>query len=88
MTVNDVGDSWSIALVNRHPTEKVSCSLLVEWKVLDGNYGATILRGDSADSYNDVEQPDRVTPEEVSVTCEEGVVELQPHSLTILRVIN
>lgn len=88
VTVNDVGDSWSIALVNRHPTEKVSCSLVVEGKVLDGNYGATILRGDSADSYNDAEQPDRVTPEEVSVTCEGGVVALQPHSLTILRVIN
>ena len=84
-TVNESGKSWSIALVNRHPSESVECTVRMGDKPLNGTYKATILAGDSPDSYNDIEHPDRVAPKEMELTFTQGVANLPPHSLTILK---
>jgi alpha-L-arabinofuranosidase len=61
-TVDGSGKQWSIALVNRHPSEDVSCTVTMKDRSLEGAYKATILAGDSTDAYNDIKSPDRVAP--------------------------
>ena len=85
-TVDERGDRWAIALLNRHPSENVSCTVQMENALLEGAYNATVLAGDSTDAYNDREHPDRVVPERVKQTFSEGMTSLPPHSLTILEV--
>lgn len=85
-TVNESGRQWAIALVNRHPSESVGCNVKLGARPLDGTFKATVLTGESADSYNDVEHPDRVVPKEVGMIFKDGVVNLSPHSLTIIQV--
>jgi len=82
-TVDETGTNWSLALVNRHPSNEVACTVKMKDSLLDGDYGATVLAGDSPDAYNDVVRPNRVVPEKRSLSFKNGVVKLPPHSLTI-----
>ncbi len=76
-TVDESGKNWSIAIVNRHPSQEVACTVKMKDTPLVGRYDATILAGDSPDAFNDVEHPNRVVPErtaahisrKVSSTC-------------------
>lgn len=77
---------WSIALVNRHPSESVTCTLMMKETLLNGRYKATILTGETPDAYNDIEHPDRVIPQEVELTFQNGVTSLPPHSLVIVAI--
>ena len=45
-----------------------------------------MLEGDSAEAFNDIEHPNRVAPQKRTLTSDHGVVELPPHSLTILKI--
>jgi hypothetical protein len=54
--------------------------------LLDGEYAAVILAGDSADAFNDIGHPDRVTPQKTMLTFTRGRVNLPPPSLTIVKV--
>ena len=85
-TVDESGKTWSIALVNRHPSKNVACTMKMKDTLLEGAYPATILTGDSPDAYNDIEHPDRVVPKKMQLTFKDGVVDLPPHSLTIVTV--
>jgi alpha-N-arabinofuranosidase len=85
-TVDESGSRWAIALVNRHPSDSVACTLKMGKMPLDGIYSAMVLTGDSPDAYNDIEHPNRVAPKEVELTFNDGVVSLTPHSLTIVHV--
>jgi alpha-N-arabinofuranosidase len=76
----------AIALVNRHPSKIVACTVKMKDALIDGRYEATILAGDSPEAFNDVEHPNRVVPERTQLTFEKGVVKLPPHSLAIVRV--
>jgi alpha-N-arabinofuranosidase len=85
-TVDESGRQWAIALVNRHPSDKVACTVRTGDELLDGKYKATVLTGDSPDAYNDIEHPNRVAPAEVELTFRKGTANLPPHSLTIVHV--
>ena len=85
-TVDESGNTWVIALVNRHPSKHVACTVKMKDGFLEGTYEATILTGDSPDAYNDVQHPNRVVPDMTHLTFERGVVRLPPHSLTIIRI--
>ena len=85
-TVDKSGKNWSIALVNRHPSDSVACTVKMKDVLLDGEYDATIITGDSPDSYNDIEHPNRVTPKKTKLTFRKGVANLPAHSLTIITV--
>ena len=85
-TVSASGKNWAIALVNRHPEKEVACTVKMKDMLLEGNYEAMVLAGDSPDSYNDIENPNRVVPEKTKLIFAEGVVNLPPHSLTIVKV--
>jgi alpha-N-arabinofuranosidase len=85
-TVDALGKEWAIALVNRHPTESVNCTVIMGKEPLTGTYKATVLTGDSPDAYNDIEHPNRVAPRTVDLTFQDGIVDLLPHSLTIVHV--
>ncbi|HUX17374.1 MAG TPA: alpha-L-arabinofuranosidase C-terminal domain-containing protein, partial [Phycisphaerae bacterium] len=85
-TVDESGKRWSIALVNPHPAQAAACTVRMKDVPLEGEYDATVLAGDSPEAYNDVEHPDRVVPEKTRLTFTQGVVNLPPHSLTIVKV--
>jgi alpha-N-arabinofuranosidase len=85
-TVDDSGGTWSIALVNRHPSKIVACTVKMEGVPIDGRHEATVLGGESPDSYNDVENPNRVTPRKTQLDFKDGTVSLPPHSLTIVSL--
>jgi len=85
-TVDESGKHWAIALVNRHPSASVACTLKMGNRLLNGKYKATILAGESPDSYNDIEHPNRVAPQKVELIFRKGVAALPPHSLTIAHV--
>jgi len=85
-TVDESGKTWSIALVNRHPEKAVACTVKIKDTLLDGQFEATILSGDSPDAFNDIDHPDRVVPEKTKLVFKNGKVNLPPHSLSIVRV--
>jgi alpha-N-arabinofuranosidase len=85
-TVNKSGNSWAIALMNRHPSKNVACTVNMSDTPLDGAHTATVLTGESPDAFNDIEHPNRVAPKKVQVMFNNGVVDLPPHSLTIVFV--
>jgi len=85
-TTDASGKRWAIALVNRQPSETVACTVKLGDRSLDGTFDATILAGDSPEAFNDVERPNRVVPEKTQLKFNQGVVNLPPHSLTIIRI--
>lgn len=85
-TVDDSGKNWAIALVNRHPDKEVTFTIKMKDRLPNGQYAATVLAGDSPDSFNDIEHPNRVTPQKTTLTFTKGVVNVPPHSLTIVKV--
>ncbi len=84
-TVDESGLRWSIALVNRHPDKPVACTVHLKDKVLDGTFAAVVLESDSPEAYNDIANPDRVAPKKKKLKVKDGLIELPPHSLTILK---
>lgn len=85
-TVDEKGKNWAISLVNRHPSKSVDFKVKMGGKSLNGTYKATILTGESPESYNDIENPNRVEPKEVELTFKNGVISLPPHSLMIVHI--
>ncbi len=85
-TVDKKGENWAISLVNRHPSENLECKISMGDKLLNGIYKATILTGETTDSYNDIENPNRVEPKDLELKFKNGVVNLPPHSLTIVHI--
>ena len=65
---------------------ELACTVKMKDRVLDGNYAALVLSGDSPDAYNDIDHPKRVVPVKTQVTFSKGVVTLPPHSLAIIKV--
>ena len=80
------GRNWAIAMVNRHSSETVACTVKLGDRSLDGTFDATILAGDSPEAFNDEEHPTRVVPERRKLTFTKGVADLPPHSLAIVHV--
>lgn len=85
-TTDKTRSRWAIALVNRHPSKPAACTVKLGRALLDGTYQATILAGDSPEAYNDVDKPNRVTPEKTTLTFTRGVVHLPAHSLAIVGI--
>jgi alpha-N-arabinofuranosidase len=83
-TVDQKGNHWAIALLNRHPSQGVCCSVRMEHALLEGAHNATVLAADCADASNDRRHPDRVIPQRVKQTFRKGMTRLPPHSLTIV----
>ncbi len=84
-TVDKSGKQWAVAIVNRHPSQEVGCTLKMDDSLVDGTYRATVLTGDSPDAYNDREQPNRVAPRKTTLTFTKGITDLPPHSLVIVH---
>jgi alpha-N-arabinofuranosidase len=85
-TVDEKHSIWSIALVNRHPSQKAECEIQLKGILLDGTFDASVLAGDSPEAYNDIENPQRVVPESKQLMFKKNVVKLAPHSLTIVKI--
>ncbi|MEE3327523.1 MAG: alpha-L-arabinofuranosidase C-terminal domain-containing protein [Myxococcota bacterium] len=87
-TVDESGKKWAVAIMNRHPSEDVACTLKIAQLPINGTYKATVLTGESPDSYNDIGHPHRVVPRETELTFKKGAVRLPPHSLVIVDVLS
>jgi alpha-N-arabinofuranosidase len=85
-TVDDSGKNWAIALINRHPSDPVWYTLKIGDTLLDGEYDSMVLASDSVDFYNDIEHPNRIAPEKITMIFKNGLSGLLPHSLTIINV--
>ena len=85
-TVDETGERWAVALMNRHPSEAARCTIELGPRPIDGTYQATLLTGDSPDAFNDIEHPRRVVPRAVELVFEDGTVSLPPHSLVIVEI--
>jgi alpha-N-arabinofuranosidase len=85
-TVDKDGGKWAIAMINRHPNKKLKCSLKMNDLTLDGTYECVVLKGESCDAYNDVDNPNRVIPVKTYMTLDMGSTELPACSLTILLI--
>jgi alpha-N-arabinofuranosidase len=86
-TCDEAMKQWSLVLANRHPDTPERCRVLVAGQELQGLHKVTLLSGDSADAYNDLAAPDRVTPSQAELIFERGEVELPPHSVTVIQTI-
>jgi alpha-N-arabinofuranosidase len=86
VTCDDAWKSLCLAMVNRHPEREVSCSLRISGTPVDGTYSAMMLTGDSPDAYNDIPQPNRVTPTKVSLRFSRGTTMVPPHSVVLCRI--
>jgi len=84
-TVNESGDQWAIALVNRHPSKEVTCTIRLGSVALDGRYEVAVLGADSPEAYNDIDSPDRVKPLQKRISIQGGALLLPPHSLSIVQ---
>jgi alpha-N-arabinofuranosidase len=85
-TVDESGKQWAIALVNRHPAKPVACTVRMKDRLLDGEYAALVLDGDSPEAFNDIGNPNRVTPRKTTLVFSKGAASLPPHSLIIVKV--
>ncbi|MEC9093194.1 MAG: alpha-L-arabinofuranosidase C-terminal domain-containing protein [Planctomycetota bacterium] len=83
-TVDESGNKWAVAMMNRHPSKKVNCTLKMAESLVDGSYRATVLTGQSPDAYNAIGHPNRVTPKKMMLTFKNGITSLPPHSLVIV----
>ena len=85
-TVDESGRNWALVLVNRHPSEPATCTVRMKNAALEGDRPAVVLKGGSPDDFNDAEHPDRVVPENITLTFTHGATVLPPHSLTVVKV--
>ena len=84
-TVDVSEQEYSVAMMNRHPSEAVTCTLQMGSQPVDGTYRATVLTGPSQDAYNDIQHPERVAPQKITLTFKKGKTILPPHSLVIVQ---
>ncbi len=84
-TCGDDRKKFSMALVNRHPERPLDCKLAFSGSLSFGHASLTVLAGDSPDAYNDVDHPRRVIPEKRQWTVRNDVIQLPPHSVSVLR---
>lgn len=80
------GRHWVVSLANRDPGHTAACTLDLGGEVPDGRYRGVILQGDCADAYNDIDNPDRVKPQEMKFRIKGGKILLPPHSLIFLNI--
>ncbi len=85
-TCDDGRKTWRLALVNRHASATVNAAVLFDGAAAMGTCRATVLAGEAAEAFNDVERPDRVVPRKVELAFRDGAVALPPHSVTILEM--
>lgn len=86
VTCNAKLSQLSLVLVNRHPDAMLRCRLNLGQSICDQTLPATVLSGQNPDSYNDIDQPDRVAPVPRELAIKDGAVELLPHSVTVCHI--
>lgn len=77
---------WTLALVNRHPSQEVTCVVRMKQTPREGSCEAILLSGTSPEDYNDMEHPDRVVPERRTLLFKDGTLRLPAHSLILLKM--
>lgn len=85
-TVDKSRGNRAIVLINRHPSEKVDCTVRIDDELLHGTFKATVLSGDSPEAFNDIDHPDSVVPNEIQLKFKKGVAKIPQHTLVIVYV--
>jgi alpha-N-arabinofuranosidase len=76
----------TIALVNHRDRAEAAVRVVVGGWAVSGEHPATVLAGDRADAYNDVDAPDAVRPVDRRIAFTDGVAVLPPHSVSVCRI--
>jgi len=85
-TCNKSKTNWRIALINRDPDRPAETKLKLGGQLLNGTFQATVLSGDDANAFNDIDQPNRVVPENRELQFQLGKVTIPAHSVSIVAV--
>jgi len=85
LTQSEDGARRVLAVANKHPKESVPLAL-GDWAKGAQTLSATVLSGETADSYNDVEHPERVVPVAATLPVRDGAVALPPHSVIFIKL--
>ncbi|NUJ89091.1 alpha-N-arabinofuranosidase [Plantibacter sp. MCCC 1A11337] len=85
-TIDEATGQLSIVLINREPVEDLQVTLSIGGVPVDGTFPSTVLSGPNVDAFNDVDRPDAVVPIERQLGFHHGVVNLEPHSVTICQI--
>jgi alpha-N-arabinofuranosidase len=86
-TCDDRMKKWSLVLINRDPAAWLTCQVAIGGRELRETHRVTTLSGDSPDSYNDIDAPNRVVPVSGDRIFEQGRITLSPHSVNIVEVL-
>ncbi|WP_051815675.1 alpha-N-arabinofuranosidase, partial [Glycomyces tenuis] len=85
-TIDESNSRLTLVLVNREPESSTTCEVRIAGHDLDGVFDATVLDGPDKDAYNDIDRPDAVVPRKGKAQFKNGLVELPPHSVSIVEV--
>ena len=86
LTVSEDGARRTLAVVNKSPDKAVSLDVSALLSGSPASVSASVLSGDSPDSYNDIGAESRVVPVETTLPVRDGKVALAPHSLSMIRL--
>ena len=87
LTADKDKKNFVYSVVNKHPEQSVKLTLDFEGmgKKAPKKVKATMLSGDSCDSYNDIDN-EKVVPYEKELNVVNGMVEIPAHSLTFITL--
>lgn len=87
LTSDEEGNRFVYAVANKDQNNKQPLKLDFQGlgKKMPRKVQATILSGNSADDYNDIGQ-ERVKPFTQSLPVKDGIVNIPPHSLTVIEI--
>jgi len=86
VTRDEDGERLVVALANRHPASSVACEVLLGGKQVVGTWPATLLAADHPDAYNDIDRPDRVTPQRIAASFVDGRIQIPAHAVLICEL--
>ena len=88
LTVDDAGDRYALAIVNKDPENAVAIALdagLFGGK-MPSYLKSTVLNGNGPDDYNEVGAENHIIPREKRLPVgKRGLITVEPHSVTVLN---
>ncbi len=79
-------DRIIVALVNKSDVNQAGVLVRIGGSPVTGTHEAVVLAGPGPDAFNDVENPETVRPEVVSLAFVDGVAMIPAHSVAIISI--
>ena len=85
-TCNDHANKWALSFSNRHRDRELYIDISIGKIPFENYCRLTTLSGDSTDTYNDIDYPDRVVPVVSNIKIQKGKIKIPAHSLVICEI--